>query len=127
MLHTGGRTAESRVRIPRAPKQFAIHDYQFFDRKLSDLYEKETAFYRKENNIKAPLEEGTEDDLEARQAKQELMQDEIDTAIPLTEEEQEEKERLDMFRQNVVGTRIDRVISAVCIFPDGIGGISEVR
>jgi SWI/SNF-related matrix-associated actin-dependent regulator of chromatin subfamily A member 5 len=94
MLHTGGRTAETRVRIPRAPKQITIHDYQFFPEGLQELYDKETNWYRKENNIKAPLAEGTEEDLDARQAEQELLQEEIDNAIQLTEEEQEEKERL---------------------------------
>ena len=93
MLHTGGRTAETRQRIPRAPKQMTIHDYQFFPEGLQELYEKETAFHRKENNLKAPLAEGTDDDLEARQAEQELLQEEIDNAVPLTEEEQELKER----------------------------------
>lgn len=94
MLKTGGRTAETRQRVPRAPKQISIQDYQFFPDGLAELYEKETAFYRKENNIKAPLAEGTEEDLEARQAEQELAQEEIDQAVPLTEEEQEEKETL---------------------------------
>jgi SWI/SNF-related matrix-associated actin-dependent regulator of chromatin subfamily A member 5 len=93
MLHTGGRTAETRQRIPRAPKQMTIHDYQFFPDGLQELYDKETAFHRKENNLKAPLAEGTDDDLEARQAEQELLQEEIDNAVPLTEEEQELKER----------------------------------
>jgi SWI/SNF-related matrix-associated actin-dependent regulator of chromatin subfamily A member 5 len=93
MLHTGGRTAETRQRIPRAPKQMTIHDYQFFPDGLQELYDKETAFYRKENNLKAPLVEGTDEDLEARQAEQELLQEEIDNAVPLTEEEQELKER----------------------------------
>jgi SWI/SNF-related matrix-associated actin-dependent regulator of chromatin subfamily A member 5 len=93
MLHTGGRTAETRQRIPRAPKQMTIHDYQFFPEGLQELYDKETAFHRKENNLKAPLAEGTDDDLEARQAEQELLQEEIDNAVPLTEEEQELKER----------------------------------
>jgi SWI/SNF-related matrix-associated actin-dependent regulator of chromatin subfamily A member 5 len=94
MLKTGGRTAETRQRIPRAPKQITIQDYQFFPDGLQELYEKETAWYRKENNIKAPLMEGTDDDLEARQAEQELAQEEIDNAEPLTEEEQAEKEKL---------------------------------
>jgi SWI/SNF-related matrix-associated actin-dependent regulator of chromatin subfamily A member 5 len=94
MLKTGGRTAETRQRIPRAPKQVNVQDYQFFPDGLQEIYEKETAWYRKENNIKAPLAEGTEEDLEARQAEQELAQEEIDTAVPLTEEEQVEKEKL---------------------------------
>lgn len=93
-LQTGGRTAETRQRIPRAPKQVTIHDYQFFPPGLAELQDKETAYYRKENNIKAPLAEGTEEDLEARLADQELAQKEIDNAEPLTEAEKEKKDRL---------------------------------
>jgi SWI/SNF-related matrix-associated actin-dependent regulator of chromatin subfamily A member 5 len=94
MLHTGGRTAETRQRIPRAPKQITIHDYQFFPEGLQELQDKETNWYRKENNIKAPLADGTEEDLEARIAEQELLQAEIDNAVALTEEEKAEKEQL---------------------------------
>ncbi|KAF2260574.1 hypothetical protein CC78DRAFT_536329 [Lojkania enalia] len=93
-LMTGGRTESKQPRIPRAPKQVVIHDYQFFPDKLAELQDKETAWYRKENNIKAPLAEGSEEDLETREADQELAQQEIDNAVPLTEEEKEEKDRL---------------------------------
>ncbi|KAF2092225.1 hypothetical protein K490DRAFT_31930 [Saccharata proteae CBS 121410] len=94
ILNTGGRTADTKPKTPRAPKQIQIHDYQFFNPRLQELQDKETAFYRKENGIKAPLPEGTDEDLEARVAEQELDQKEIDDAEPLTAEEQEEKERL---------------------------------
>ncbi|KAF2758351.1 chromatin-remodeling complex ATPase-like protein [Pseudovirgaria hyperparasitica] len=93
-LMTGGRTADTRPRIPRAPKQTTTHDYQFFDPRLNELQEKETAFYRKENNLKAPLDEGEDDTLEERENNQQLAQLEIDEAEPLTEEEKAEKERL---------------------------------
>ncbi|KAF2432908.1 chromatin-remodeling complex ATPase-like protein [Tothia fuscella] len=93
-LQTGGRTAETRQRVPRAPKQVTIHDYQFFPEGLQEIQDKETAFYRKENNIKAPLPDGDPDDMEARIADQELAQQEIDNAEPLTEEEQEQKTKL---------------------------------
>ncbi|PSN73459.1 hypothetical protein BS50DRAFT_568994 [Corynespora cassiicola Philippines] len=93
-LMTGGRTESKQPRIPRAPKQVVIHDYQFFPEKLQELQDKETAWYRKENNLKAPLPDGTEEDLETRTADQELAQQEIDNAQPLTEEEKAEKERL---------------------------------
>jgi len=93
-LVTGGRTENKQPRIPRAPKQIVIHDYQFFPERLSELQDKETAWYRKENGLKAPLLEGTDEDLEAREADQELAQKEIDNAEPLTDEEKAEKERL---------------------------------
>jgi SWI/SNF-related matrix-associated actin-dependent regulator of chromatin subfamily A member 5 len=93
-LMTGGRTESKAPRIPRAPKQVFIHDYQFFPDALAELQDKETAFYRKENNLKAPLPDGPDEDLETREADQELAQQEIDNAVPLTEEEKAEKERL---------------------------------
>lgn len=93
-LMTGGRTADPKPKIPRAPKQQAMHDYQFFNPRLHDLQEKETAWFRKENNIKAPLAEGTEEDLAEREQDQALEQQMIDQAEPLTEQEQAEKEQL---------------------------------
>jgi SWI/SNF-related matrix-associated actin-dependent regulator of chromatin subfamily A member 5 len=93
-LVTGGRTENKQPRIPRAPKQIVIHDYQFFPDRLAELQDKETAWHRKENNLKAPLPEGTDEDLESREADQQLAQQEIDDAEPLTEEEKAEKERL---------------------------------
>jgi len=93
-LQTGGRTTDSKPKIPRAPKQQAMHDYQFFDSQLADLQDKETAYFRKENNIRAPLVEGTDEDLDQRTKDQKVEQQIIDDAIPLTEEEQKEKEEL---------------------------------
>ena len=94
-LATGGPRAEDRKpKVPRAPKQQALHDYQFFDPKLSDLQEKETAFYRKENGLKAPLPDGEDDTLSSREEDQALEQKLIDDAEPLTEAEQAEKDKL---------------------------------
>ncbi|PSK58669.1 ISWI chromatin-remodeling complex ATPase ISW2 [Elsinoe australis] len=93
-LQTGGRTADPKPKVPRAPKQQAMHDYQFFNPRLADLQDKETAFFRKENGIKAPLADGSESDLELRTEEQEIEQQAIDNAEPLTAEEQEEKEQL---------------------------------
>ncbi|GAB7350055.1 hypothetical protein MBLNU459_g0725t1 [Dothideomycetes sp. NU459] len=94
ILQTGGRTVDPKPKVPRAPKQQAMHDYQFFNPRLHDLQEKETAWFRKENNIKAPLAEGEEDDKEQREQDQSLEQQMIDNAEPLTEDEQAEKEQL---------------------------------
>ena len=93
-LMTGGRTADTKPKMPRAPKQINIHDYQFFSPRLQELQDKETAFFRKENGIKAILPDGPEEELEMRQAEQELDQKEIDNAEPLAEDEQEEKSQL---------------------------------
>lgn len=94
VLHTGGRTVDPKPKVPRAPKQQSMHDYQFFNEKLADLQEKETAYWRKQNEIKAPLAEGTDEDLEQRQQDQELEQQTIDNAEPLTQAEQDEKDQL---------------------------------
>ena len=93
-LMTGGPRPEPKPKVPRAPKQMAMHDYQFFDPRLADLQEKETAYFRKENSIKAPLTDGDEDSLEQRQQDQDLEQKTIDDAEPLTEAEVAEKEQL---------------------------------
>nr|POE54304.1 iswi chromatin-remodeling complex atpase isw2 [Quercus suber] len=93
-LMTGGPKADPKPKVPRAPKQMAMHDYQFFDPRLGDLQERETAYFRKENNIKAPLADGEEETLEQRTADQQLEQKMIDDAEPLTEAEIEEKEQL---------------------------------
>ncbi|CAI4215052.1 unnamed protein product [Parascedosporium putredinis] len=70
---------EQKPKAPRAPKQ---------------VLDQETAYYRKEVGYKVPLAEGEEDTLEDRQAEQAQLQEEIDSAAPLTEEEQEEKAEL---------------------------------
>ena len=93
-LMTGGPRPEPKPKVPRAPKQMPMHDYQFFAPRLGDLQEKETAWFRKENGIKAPLAEGDEDSLEQRSEDQVLEQSMIDEAEPLTEAEIAEKEQL---------------------------------
>jgi SWI/SNF-related matrix-associated actin-dependent regulator of chromatin subfamily A member 5 len=93
-LQTGGRTAEQKPKAPRAPKQVQAHDYQFYPPRLRELYDRETAYYRKEIGYKVPLPEGDDDTLSEREAERALDQQEIDDATPLTEEEQEEKEKL---------------------------------
>ena len=93
-LQTGGRTADTKPKAPRAPKQIAIHDYQFFPPQLADLQDRETAYFRKEIGYKVPLGDGTEDDASDREAERALEQQEIDTATPLNDFERSEKARL---------------------------------
>lgn len=93
-LSTGGRTADTKPKVPRAPKQIQIHDYQFFPLRLNDLQNKETAYFRKENDIKAPLADGDEDSLEQREMDRDLEQQEIDDAEPLTDQERIDKDQL---------------------------------
>lgn len=93
-LQTGGRTAETKPKAPRAPKQVTVHDYQFFPGALRDLYDRETAYHKKINDYKVPIPDGPEDELSDREAERALDQAEIDNATPLTEEELEEKQIL---------------------------------
>lgn len=93
-LQTGGRTAEVKPKAPKAPKQVQAHDYQFYPPRLRELYDRETAYYRKEMGYKVPLAEGDDDTLSEREAERELDQREIDDATPLTEEEHAEKDKL---------------------------------
>ncbi|KAK3054669.1 chromatin remodeling complex Adenosinetriphosphatase [Extremus antarcticus] len=93
-LSTGGPRPDPKPKVPRAPKQQAMHDYQFFNPRLGDLQEKETAWFRKENGIKAPLADGDEESLESRLEDQALEQKMIDEAEPLTEDEVAEKDSL---------------------------------
>ncbi|MCJ1310037.1 hypothetical protein MMC25_003698 [Agyrium rufum] len=90
-LSTGGRTAETKPKAPRAPKQVAVHDYQFFPPQLQELQDRETAWFRKEIAYKVPLPDNDDMDDEEKEAERALAQAEIDEATPLTEEEQERK------------------------------------
>lgn len=93
ILNTGGPIKDTKPKVPRAPKQVVIHDWQFFPEGLKELQEKETAYFRKQNDIKAPLAEGPEP-IEDREANRELEQAEIDNAEALTEAERVERERM---------------------------------
>ena len=93
-LSTGGRTAETKPKAPRAPKQVQIHDYQFFPAQLQDLQDRETAWFRKEIGYKVPLGDQEDMDDDEKEANRALEQREIDDATPLTEEEMAEKATL---------------------------------
>ena len=92
-LHTGGPT-QTKPKAPRPPKQINVQDHQFYPPELRELHDKETLYFRKEQGYKAPLPEGDDLDVEEREEQQKLEQAEIDSAVPLTEEEQQEKEEL---------------------------------
>ena len=93
-LATGGRTAETKPKAPRAPKQIQIHDYQFFPARLQDIQDRETAFFRKEIGYKVPLPDREDMDEEEKEAERALEQQEIDDAVELTDAERAEKEAL---------------------------------
>jgi len=93
-LATGGRTAETKPKAPRAPKQVQAHDYQFFPPKLRGLQDRETAYYRKEIGYKVPLPDDEELTEAEKESQREEEQREIDEAEPLTEVEVAQKEQM---------------------------------
>ncbi|EIN12993.1 SNF2 family DNA-dependent ATPase [Punctularia strigosozonata HHB-11173 SS5] len=95
-LRAGPSKQEKPAKIPRAPKQIAIQDFQFFPPRLAELQEKELAAHKRANDIPATAREpqGPEDTPEKLEAERQAAQEFIDHAEPLTEEEQVEKERL---------------------------------
>lgn len=92
-LHTGGPTA-AKPKAPKPPKQINIQDHQFYPPQLKELHDKETLYFRKEIGYKAPIPEGDDLDLEEREEMQAEEQRQIDEAVPLTEDEIQEKEEL---------------------------------
>ena len=93
-LSTGGRTADTKPKAPRAPKQVQIHDYQFFPELLAELQDQETAWFRKEIGYKVPLPDRDDIDDSEKEAERALEQNEIDNATPLTQEQQDLKAKL---------------------------------
>ncbi|EIW87448.1 hypothetical protein CONPUDRAFT_87220 [Coniophora puteana RWD-64-598 SS2] len=94
-LRAGQQKTEKAPKIPRAPKQIAIQDFQFFNPALAQLQERELAAHKRTNGITATLrepqtEEDTPEKLEAERA---AAQEFIDSAEPLTEDEQALKEQ----------------------------------
>lgn len=82
-------------KAPRAPKQVAVNDWQFYPPKLAELQARETAAYQRSIGYKVPTREAKEGETqeeveEERQREQEF----IAAAEPLTEEEEKEKEEL---------------------------------
>ncbi|KAJ1679398.1 chromatin remodeling complex Adenosinetriphosphatase, partial [Spiromyces aspiralis] len=86
-----GPNKSSGQRAPRPPKQIQIHDFQFYDPRLHELLDKEVLAYRKSIGYKLPKGD-KETPKEAAERKKQ--QAKIDNAEPLTEAENEEKERL---------------------------------
>ncbi|KAJ1360958.1 chromatin-remodeling ATPase isw1 [Parelaphostrongylus tenuis] len=86
-----GQPVEKQSRAPR-PKQPAVFDFQFYPPRLMELLDRETYHYRKTIGYKAekPKECGPKE-AEKRQKEEQRL---IDTAEPLTEEEQLEKNEL---------------------------------
>ncbi|KAG2339495.1 hypothetical protein BDR05DRAFT_1062101 [Suillus weaverae] len=93
-LRVGPSKTEKAPKLPRAPKQIQIQDFQFFDPTLAQLQERELAVHKRQNGITATLREpGPDDTPEKLEAERAAAQEFIDTAEPLTEDEQALKEK----------------------------------
>ncbi|KAL4068818.1 SNF2 family N-terminal domain-containing protein [Scleroderma yunnanense] len=94
-LRAGPSKTEKGPKLPRAPKQVQIQDFQFFDPALAQLQERELAVFKRLNNIPATVRESQnpEDTPEKLEAERAAAQEFIDTAEPLTDAEQALKER----------------------------------
>ena len=93
-LSQATKPKEDKPKVPRAPKQVNIHDWQFFPEQLSLLQDKETAYHHKEIGYKVPLKEDGDKSLSDREADRDLDQEDIDNAVPLTEDEVAKKETM---------------------------------
>ncbi|KAH9926444.1 SNF2 family DNA-dependent ATPase [Fomitopsis serialis] len=95
-MRAGPSKTEKAPKIPRAPKQIQLQDFQFFPPRLAELQEQELAAHKRANEIPATLREpaGPEDTPEKLEAERQAAQEYIDNAEPLTEEQLAEKEEL---------------------------------
>ncbi|KAF7294468.1 hypothetical protein MKEN_01439300 [Mycena kentingensis (nom. inval.)] len=83
-------------KVPRAPKQLTLQDFQFFPAELMAYQERELAYHKKQNGIAATVREaaGPEDTPEKLEAERVAAQEVIDNAEPLNEDEAAHKEEL---------------------------------
>jgi SWI/SNF-related matrix-associated actin-dependent regulator of chromatin subfamily A member 5 len=96
-------------RAPRPPKHPNFYDFQFLPKELLDIYQKEIYHYRRTIGYKAgSLPSKDDSDKQDTQEEIEAEQKKIDEAEPLTEDEQELKDKLSdkvMFNMSIVKTR----------------------
>ena len=84
--------ATSSVKLPRPPKQINALDFQFYDKRLMEIQEKEMNYYRKQIGYKFSINEiMSTDDNETKEQKRKRLNQEIEDAVPLIEEEEQER------------------------------------
>ncbi|KIM38257.1 hypothetical protein M413DRAFT_447993 [Hebeloma cylindrosporum] len=93
-LRAGPSKMDKAPKMPRAPKQIAIQDFQFFPPELAELQERELAVHKRLNGINATTREpqGPEDTPEKLEEERLKAQELIDTAEPLEDEDLDLKE-----------------------------------
>ncbi|PSS02370.1 hypothetical protein PHLCEN_2v4063, partial [Hermanssonia centrifuga] len=95
-MRAGPSKTEKAPKLPRAPKQLQLQDFQFFPPRLAELQERELAAHKRANEIQATAREpqGPEDTPEKLEEERQAAQEVINNAEPLTEEELVEKDQL---------------------------------
>ncbi|KAF8167097.1 P-loop containing nucleoside triphosphate hydrolase protein [Crassisporium funariophilum] len=95
-LRAGPSKVEKAPKVPRAPKQIAIQDFQFFPENLAELQERELAVHKRLNGIPAVAREpaGPEDTPELLEEERVEAQRFIDEAEPLDPEDVQLKDSL---------------------------------
>ncbi|KAL7415636.1 SNF2 family N-terminal domain-containing protein [Mrakia frigida] len=91
-----GQPKSDKPKVPRAPKQLNIQDHQFYPPRLVELQERETNAFKRSQSYQVPLpdaENGLES-TEQREARRQALQLAIDTAEPLDDDEDAEKDEL---------------------------------
>jgi len=93
-LRAGPSKIEKGPKLPRAPKQIAIQDFQFFPPELAELQERELAVHKRLNGIPAVAREvqGPEDTPDKLEDERVIAQEFIDSAEPLDDYDLERKE-----------------------------------
>ncbi|KAH8104403.1 slide-domain-containing protein [Phellopilus nigrolimitatus] len=95
-MRVGPSKTEKAPRVPRAPKQINLQEFQFFPERLHALQEREYNAYRKEHGVPATIRDAQGKNVtpEELEAERDVEQKRIDEAEPLTEEEVAEKDEL---------------------------------
>ncbi|OBZ68412.1 ISWI chromatin-remodeling complex ATPase ISW2 [Grifola frondosa] len=89
-MRAGPSKTEKAPKIPRAPKQIQLQDFQFFPPRLAELQEQELAAHKKLNDIPATLRDpaGPEDTPEKLEAERKAAQDRTSHEEQLQEKEE---------------------------------------
>ena len=79
-MRAGPSKQEKAPKLPRAPKQLQLQDFQFFPPRLAELQEQELAYHKKINEIPATIGEaqGPEDTPEKLEEERRAAQEIID-------------------------------------------------
>ncbi|KDR72000.1 hypothetical protein GALMADRAFT_253304 [Galerina marginata CBS 339.88] len=93
-LRAGPSKVDKAPKIPRAPKQIVVQDFQFFPDELAVLQERELAAHKRLNGIPAVTREPVteEDTPEVLEQERIAAQEFIDNAEPLDDDDLEQKE-----------------------------------